>query len=81
MHLKKTLDYLENAHGLKVARTVNGKGWGVGYLMNGEIPFQEIIREKQLEGGVTVSTEHGLISCAACWENIAEYARYNGNWA
>lgn len=80
MHLQRTLDYLSDVHGLKVVSTVNGKGWGVGHLVNGEIPFQQVLEEKQLDDGVTQSPQHELISCGACWENIAEYSRYNGNW-
>lgn len=80
IHLQKTLNYLSENHGLKVVATVNGKGWGVGYLVSGEIPFQQVLKEKQLDGGVELSQEYGLISCRACWENIAEHSRYNGKW-
>lgn len=80
VHLQKTLNYLSENHGLKVVSTVNGKGWAVGYLVNGEIPFQQVLKERQLDAGVELSQEHGLISCRACWENIAEYSRYKGKW-
>ena len=80
IHLKPILDYLSNEHDIKVVKTTNGKGWGVGYLVNGEIPYDEIIKNKILCCGVTASQEHGLISCKECWENIAEYNRYHNHW-
>ena len=80
MHLKPILNYLESEHNLKVIKYVNGKGMGVGNLVDGQIPFDEIINKKLLSSGVTVSKEHGLITCRECWENIAEHNRYNNNW-
>jgi hypothetical protein len=80
IHLQPILEYMKSEHGIRINKTVNGKGWGVGYLVGGEIPYDEIIKKKMLSGGVTASKEHGLISCKECWENIAEYERYQNNW-
>jgi hypothetical protein len=80
MHLQKTLDYLSAFHGLKVVSKVNGKGWGVGYLIGGDIPFKQVIKDRQVDSGVGVFEEEGIISCRVCWENIAEYSRYEGKW-
>ncbi len=80
-HLKKTLDYLFAEHGIKVVSKVNGKSWGVGYLVDGKIPFEQIVKDKKLDGGVGFSEKEGLISCRACWENIAEHDRYRNNWS
>jgi hypothetical protein len=80
VHLQTTLDYLSKEHDINVITKVNGKGWGVGYLVGGDIPFDQILKGKKLDGAVSLSKEEGLISCRACWENIAEYSRYKGKW-
>ena len=80
IHLKKTLDYLLKEHGIEVVSKVNGKSWGVGYLVGGKIPFEQILRERKLDEAVGFSKEEELISCRACWENIAEHDRYKNNW-
>lgn len=79
-HLQQTLNYLSIIHGIKIVKIVNGKGWGAGYLVSGNIPFLEIIKEKQIDICVTMSLVDGLISCEVCWENIAEYSCYKDKW-
>lgn len=79
-HLQRTIDYLFDFHDLKIIETVRGKSWGVCYLIDGNIPFGEIIHEVQVDNNVTISKENGLICCKMCWENIAEYSRYYNKW-
>ena len=80
-HLKETLSFLSEEYGIKIVRRVNGKSWGIAYLVNGKIPFQKIIEARKFGNTVKVSIEHEIIACGACWENIAEFSRYNGKWA
>ena len=80
-HFREILNFLSQEHGIEVVSKVNGKSWGVGYLVNGKIPFNEVIASKKFGNTVKVSRDHEIIACSACWENIAEFSRYNGKWA
>ncbi len=79
-HLEPIIEFLEKEHNLKVVEVATGKGWGGGNLVNGEIPFDDVIKKMKLPRAVTVSKEHGLITCGMCWDNIAEYNRYHKKW-
>ena len=79
-HLRPILHFIETNHGLTVAQRVNGRGWGLGILVTGKLPFAQIQRSIDIPVCVTLSADNQMISCSECWTNIAEHSVYKNNW-
>ena len=78
-HLAPILQQLESEYGVVTNSTRNGKGWGFVALIN-ELPKSFAANSGTLPDCVTISNEHGMISCSECWSNIADHDRYASKW-
>ena len=78
-HLAPIFQQLKSEYDIVEIATRNGKGWGFVSLIN-ELPKSFPQNFGLLPDCVTISREHGMVSCSECWSNIAEHDRYATNW-
>ena len=79
-HLRPILQFISAEFGMNVVERVNGKGWGLGILVSGQLPFDKIRDSLVVADCVALSSDNHMISCSGCWTNIAEHSVYKDSW-
>ena len=78
-HLQPLLEGLVREHGLRVVERAEGFGSGLAFLLDGELPIEELAAAPR-EPFVHVIASRRLVFCERCWQSLGEWKLHRDQW-